>query len=909
MHARIRALAAAGGLLSSGLFLSPLARAETLSDPSLGSPVSVTRDASGIVSIAARSETDLAFAQGWAHARDRLFQMDLLRRTASGTVAEIIPFFPIEEDIQLRTLGLRRAAERSLASLSAEAKAALKAYAAGVNAYKNANQGPPEYRAPGPGAVADWSDLDSVAVGKLAAFQISFSLDDIDRSLALQSYRANRNVPDPLALFFADIFRVAPVEAVASAAASESAPSTSGPASSAPAAPPPALSADGVAAARRLAGIGLGRSGDTGAHSNAFAVAGRSTVSGKPILANDPHFDLTAPPQFYPIHLRSATGFDVSGVSIPGVPFVFQGFNRALAWGFTSSGVDVLDVYQDSLVADRNAPSGFSILHCGRREPVEAEQETYFFVEDGALKESDAVSTTLTVSRRNNGPIISRSGTTALTVQWVGFAPTRDIDAIRLMNLARGRTEFERALRFFDVGSAGLVYADARGTIGYYLTGEIPLREDLERGQPGFPFLVRDGSCGQEWAPLAGLPPPHQALPFAVLPAEEMPRRLNPAAGYIVAANNDPLGDTFDNNAINQLRPNGIGIRYLGADYNPGLRARRLGDLLDQLIDKGKVRNQELQQIQADVVLPDAAFFVPFILRALNNAARSREPALAVFTRNTRLVEAVARLRQWSQAAPTGVSEGFDAADEAGDPSPVTPEEAADSVAATIYSVWRAHMIGNTVDRTLASVGLSAPPPRYAFRALHHLLADFQTNHGVGASGLDFFAVPGVGDAAARRDILILASLAQALDRLAGDDFAPAFGRSTNLDDYRWGKLHRLTIEHAFIDRFGYTVAGGPFPPPFAGLPGVPVDGGFETIDRANHDVRAGSGGGGSSAANDFVFDEGPVYRIVVPVGAQRMPAAFALSGGASGVPGSPHYADLLGRWLTNDAVPLRRGR
>ena len=102
---------------------------------------------------------------------------------------------------------------------------------------------------------------------------------------------------------------------------------------------------------------------------------------------------------------------------------------------------------------------------------------------------------------------------------------------------------------------------------------------------------------------------------------------------------------------------------------------------------------------------------------------------------------------------------------------------------------------------------------------------------------------------------------------------------------------------------------GGPYPPPFVGLPGVPVHGGFETIDRANHDVRAGFGGG-SGSVNDFAFDEGPVHRFVVSVDTHRMSAVFALSGGVSGVPGSPYYSNLLGRWLTNETVPFPfRGR
>jgi penicillin amidase len=180
------------------------------------------------------------------------------------------------------------------------------------------------------------------------------------------------------------------------------------------------------------------------------------------------------------------------------------------------------------------------------------------------------------------------------------------------------------------------------------------------------------------------------------------------------------------------------------------------------------------------------------------------------------------------------------------------------------------------------------------------LLEEFETQHGIGASGLDFFAVPDVADAPTRRDIIILQSLRDALDRLSSDDFAPAFGRSVDQNTYRWGRLHRLEVNHPLNGPFSFTSADGPYPPPYAGLPGIPVDGGFETVDRASHDVRAGLAGR-EGPVNDFLFSTGPIDRFAVGFGRGGTQAENALPGGASGVIGSQYYANLFGPWLTNE--------
>jgi penicillin amidase len=140
-----------------------------------------------------------------------------------------------------------------------------------------------------------------------------------------------------------------------------------------------------------------------------------------------------------------------------------------------------------------------------------------------------------------------------------------------------------------------------------------------------------------------------------------------------------------------------------------------------------------------------------------------------------------------------------------------------------------------------------------------------------------------------------------ALTRLAGPPFAAAFGGSTNLDDYRWGKLHRIVFAHLLGGPFSVPPAGGAFPPPFANLLGIPTDGGFNTVDASSHGARAGS-------VNGFMFSAGPVRRFVGEVAGRNTRAESIWAGGTSGVLGNPDYTLFLAKWLANEAVPLALG-
>ncbi len=911
------------------------AASEVVRVTGMTSPVWVARDASGIVHIVGDRERQLVFAQGWAHARDRLFQMDVMRRTASGTLAELLGTAALADDIQLRTIGLRRAAEASLTALSPELRAALEAYAAGVNAWIAANPLPPEYGALGIGAVVPWEPLDSVAVGKLIVFQLSFDLGDMQRSVDLQAYQAALGAERGNALFFEDIYRIAPFEdeatlpgaassaAVAAAASPALRSGELSPASrsgevsltSSSAALPGATAAtlaraylqrlDRTDAVRRLL-----RTRDSGGGSNAFVVAGQLARGRQTLLANDPHLDLSAPSIFYPMRLRGLQdGFFAAGVGFAGLPYVMLGFNRAIAWGATASAVDVTDVYLDQLRADPSTPSGLAMLYRGAWLPVTAIPQTFYANVDGRLQKmpvpADSGGVTLVTPRPDGGPILQRQeGGLALSVQWVGFAATRELDAFRDIDRARGWRDFRAAIGHFDAGSENFLYADQTGIIAYVLSGEIPLREDLQAVSAGDveatkrlvpPFLIREAQ-GHEWQDLAAPAADSQALHSAILPADEMPRAVNPPGGVLVTANNDPTGDTFDNHALNQFRPGG-GVRYLGADFDSGIRARRIARLIQDRLAGGRLDLSDLQRIQADVVLPDAMVFVPRILTAFADP-----PAVALLDNPAAVADAVSRLGRWSPCkdrcdkqprAPTGVAEGYDAGDDPDRPGvPPNREEIADSIAASIFAMWRAQMVADAIDAPLAQLGLSKPPSRYAHRALRRLIE----TGGIGASGVDFFAAAGEGTAALRRDVMILRSLEKALARLAA-----AFG-SADPDAWRWGRLHRVRMPHPLGDAFSPIGPDSPFPPPYRGLEGVPVDGGFEAVDRSTHDVRAGL----ADPFSEFVFSMGPAQRFAARVGPTGIYAETALAGGVSSDPDSPWFASLLGDWLVNRAVVLR---
>ena len=229
---------------------------------------------------------------------------------------------------------------------------------------------------------------------------------------------------------------------------------------------------------------------------------------------------------------------------------------------------------------------------------------------------------TLVVPRRNFGPIISLdlAHGTALSLQYAGTAATREIDGFRIFNTAKSLDDFRRGLTYLTVGSFNWAVADAGGNLAYLTSGEQPLREDLQAGAPkGLPpYFLRDGTGDNEWMPRQNVYP-NQALLFEILPPSERPQSVNPAAGWFVNSNNDPVGVTLGNNPLGKKRPGG-GILYLNYGYD-GFRCARITQLVQKkLANGGKISFDDMKAIQADNVMIDAQFFVPHILKASDDA-------------------------------------------------------------------------------------------------------------------------------------------------------------------------------------------------------------------------------------------------------------------------------------------------
>jgi penicillin amidase len=897
--------------------------------PGLQHPVRVVRDRLGVPHVYARSDHDAFFVNGYLHAQDRLFEMDDLRRRADGTRAELLGPGSGDEvlgfDVFVRTLGLRRAAERSAAAYPDWVIADLRAYADGVNLWLARNPLPAEYTALEltKASVPRWTPVDSILIFKFISADLSLFADfeDMANTELLTSYENAGRAGgfDGTKLFFDDVARRQPFD-----------PTVSIPTSGAKRASRRARRAHPAVREGQITGLaefmrrgkalGLGRPAGSG--SNWWLVSGARSATGFPLLAGDPHLALSSPPVWHEIGLnvtgRQDAAMNVYGTGFPGVPGVVHGFNDHVMWSSTTHQLDVSDFFQERVVVEDSLP--VATLYKGVAEPLVAVPETFRANRlDGTPDNGPALvaglrssgvavpAATFVVPRLNNGPLITPPAgpageETAIGVAFTGFSATRELEAVLRFDRANRLGDFKRALQFFDVGSQNWAVADTRGNIAYWTSAEAPLREDLQAGAVAGlpPFFVRDGTGGlpNGWIPDAH-PAPDQAVPYEVLPFAEMPQVVNPARGFVANANNDPVGTTLDNDPLNQLRPGG-GIYYLGAHYDSNRVARITRLLQDALAGGRRVSRADMGRIQDDVTLVDAQVFEPFVQRAYRDAATAgAAPQLAALAADPALAEAVRRLAAWDGSTPTGIADGYDASDVAGVRRAPTADEVSNSVAATIYALWRGRILENTIVATLERAGLGAavPPDDGMIAGLRRLLDTFADTHGVGASGLNFFDAPGVAAAPeAERDLIILKSLREALDLASGPAFAPAFGGSTNQDDYRWGKLHRIAFAHPLGGAFSMPPGAG-FTDLAPGLPGIATDGGYGTVDAAYHDPRAAS-------ADGFMFDHGPSRRFIGEAAPSGIRATQVIAGGESGEPADPWFGNQLGLWLTNEAHP-----
>jgi penicillin amidase len=465
-------------------------------------PVEVLRDSLGVPHIWAETVEDAFYAQGYLHASDRLWQMELFRRTATGTLSEVLGEAALPADRFLRTLGLSQAAERSLQAVDPETRQGLEAYSRGVNAAVEGWRGPlpPEFvllRArPG-----QWLPHSSTAMEKIMAWDLA----EYGTSLTLA--RARESLSDEDWALVRPEYPEWGVTIVGDAPPPERRQSGS--------AGPPSrdrVSASLLSAAEipELAQTLLDAASTVRA-SNSWVLGGARSRSGKPLLANDMHLGLNHPNIWYLVGLH-APGMDVVGMSLPGSPGVVAGHSRAVAWGFTNATVDDSDFFIERLdPADSSrylTPDGSEAFRV-RRELIR--------LKDGRLD-------TLIVRETRHGPVItpveSRAGPDLLAFSWVAHHPATTAQAIPAMNQATTAAEFVEALEVFSNPHQNVVFADTAGAWGYWMVGRVPLRRS---GAP--PYLPVPGWTGEyDWE--------------GWLAFDEHPHVLSPSKGYVATANN-----------------------------------------------------------------------------------------------------------------------------------------------------------------------------------------------------------------------------------------------------------------------------------------------------------------------------------------------------------------------------------
>jgi len=411
------------------LFRSSLPdRKDSVTIPGLSSEVIVSRDKWGIPHIKADNEQDLFLATGFIQARERLWQMELIRRLAYGRLSEILGKPGERFDVRSRVLGIPLAIERDYQKLPVEMKELLSAYARGVNAYLGSLKWnwPPEFMIlrfrPEP-----WRVEDTLAIKHVLAMELAADLTSELPRMNIMKLTGHRGleVLEPNIDF----------------------------------APDPEVRLDLLFLGELERPILAG--------SNNWVISGSLTESGQPLLANDPHLAISVPPIWMEIDLESPD-YKVSGVTVPGVPLVIIGHNQYIAWGVTNSYLDVQDIYVEQVNWDNE-----SYFRKGEWKPFTFRKE---IVKIRGEKEPRIMNIRWT----EEGPMLNPfllNCEMPITLRWTIYEGDQTVYGLYLINRARNWTEFCQGVRLFENPSQNFVYADIAGNIGYYLSGKIPVRK------------------------------------------------------------------------------------------------------------------------------------------------------------------------------------------------------------------------------------------------------------------------------------------------------------------------------------------------------------------------------------------------------------------------------------------------
>ena len=520
----------------------------------IAAPVEITRDRHGVPHVVAHSRDDALYGLGYAHAQDRLWQMEVYRRIGAGRLSEVFGSSTLTLDRTMRVLGVYRSAHRNYANLDPATRRALESYAAGVNAFTAGRDFlkrplPPEFI--GLGVEPEpWTPEDSLVWGKTMAFDLSVNMGEELLRAHLSRVLDHQQLADIYPAYpHPDAHQLGPLSDLYA-------------------------SIPWAAAWRALT-----RRSDRENGSNNWVVDGSHSATGKPILANDPHLRLSAPSVWYLAHLV-APGLDVIGATMPAIPAVVVGRNDRVAWGFTNTYGDVQDVFIERVVDG------------DPRRYLSPDGPRPFEVREEVIRVRGKQPVRVAVRATRHGPVISdlmaeqhqaRLGEFVLSLAWTGLDDDDSTSRALLgTQEARDWQEFRAALRDYAGPQQNIVYADVDGNVGLIAPAWVPRRDPANTLQGALPAPGWDALY--DWK--------------GFVPFDELPQRLNPRDGFIATAN-DPIVDSDYRH-------------HITFDWEHPYRIRRIRELMAA----GTAHSMESsRRAQGDGVSNMARDFLPFLLK------------------------------------------------------------------------------------------------------------------------------------------------------------------------------------------------------------------------------------------------------------------------------------------------------
>jgi penicillin amidase len=605
-------IAVVAGAAAWRFIYRPLPQLEgSITLPGLQKEVTVERDNWGVPHIRAASLTDAVEAQGYVMAQDRLWQLDLMRRASRGQLSEIFGPLALKSDIQFRTFGFSRAAERDYAAMDKDSRSLMEAYARGVNSFIDQHQNtlPLEFTLlkykPLP-----WQPTDSLVIAGYMYQTLTDTWErELDRAKVEERVGADRSK---------DLFAVdAPMDHFVIGD-----PDVPNDGSQASRVDPDDEDDDDDMPTDTILKAS-GGSGDSlrtpeayaditsalwpsmqgyleetqseirkGLGSNNWVVSGAHTATGKPLLANDTHLELSIPSIWYELHL-TAPGFNAKGFTLPGAPLIVIGHNDRIAWGFTNNGADVQDLYIETF--NPAAPDEYRVKGSWVKAQV--------FDEVIHVKQQPDEHLKVVVTR--HGPVVHREGDKVYALRWTALEPGGLGNTYNWLSTAKNWREFRDVMKRVWGPGQNAVYADVDGNIGYVMAARVPIRK---KGHGDVP--VPGDSDDYEWT--------------GYIPFDQLPQALNPDSGLIVTANARVVGPNY--------KP------YLTDRWEEPYRTARIYDLLH---DKTDLRPIDMLKVETDTFSYPHAFLAD----QMSAAAKIAQP------KDPRAKKFVEALKDWNGIA------------------------------------------------------------------------------------------------------------------------------------------------------------------------------------------------------------------------------------------------------------------